>query len=361
MAAHLLLTGALVGGCAAPPPPAGGTTGVVIPVDRMTRWDPGIEGGVPARTRVCATVDASTLADGAEDATAAIQQAIDDCPEGGVVQLTSGVFRIEAEHPVTIGRGVVLRGAGAARTILRKTTETQNPLIVLGRRWLEEEGSVPLTADAANGAMSAQVSSVEGLSPGQLVLVDSLADERYVYWGDHPALVPGGPARSWFTRTDRPVGQVLEVERIDGQTVTFTAPLHLGVDVAHAAQLTRWRMPYGAALAGVEDLAVDGGRDDNITMRLCKRCWIARVDSRNSGGDSIAIDTSFRGVLRDSYVHDTVTAYPGGGGYLLSVSQYTADSLVENNIIRRGNKVMVMRASARGHRLQLFRRWVYRG
>ena len=54
-------------------------------------------------------------------------------------------------------------------------------------------------------------------------------------------------------------------------------------------------------------------------------------------------------MLRDSYAHDTPNPYPGGAGYLLSLAEYTADSLVENNIFINGNKVMVMRASGGGN------------
>jgi hypothetical protein len=63
----------------------------------------------------------------------------------------------------------------------------------------------------------------------------------------------------------------------------------------------------------------------------------------------VALDTCFRCVLRDSYLHDTPLPFPGGAGYLLSLARYTADSLVENNIVTRGNKVMVMRASGGGN------------
>jgi hypothetical protein len=321
----------------------------VLPPERRTTWSPGIPGGIPSRTTVCATVNAASYGNGSADATAAIQAAVDACPEGQVVQLSAGAFALNGEFPLMIGKGIVLRGAGASATKLTKTSANANPLIVVGARWLEEAGSANLTANAAKGARSVQVAGSAGFAAGQLVVLDELTDNSYVYWGTDPAVAPGGQGRGWFTRYDRPVGQMLEIASISGNTISFTTPLHIAFDTGHAAQLTRYTIPYGARYAGVEDLYLRGGQDDNITVRFAMDSWVRNVESDWSMGDSVALDSCFRCVLRDSYVHDTPAPYPGGNGYLLSLAMYTADSLVENNIFINGNKVMVMRASGGGN------------
>jgi len=321
----------------------------IMPPERRTTWNPGIPGGIPSRTVVCRTLNASAFGNGASDATAAIQAAIDACPSGQVVQLSAGDFLVNGEFPIAVNRGIVLRGAGPTATKLRKTTSNEVPLIVIGQRWLEEAASVQLTANAPKGATSVQVSGSSGFHVGQLVLVDEKTDASYVYWGTDPAVAPGGVGRGWFTRYDRPVGQMLEVASISGNTVSFTTPLHIAFDTAHQAQLTRYTIPYGATYAGVEDLYLRGGQDDNITMRFAMYSWVKNVESDWSRGDSIAVDSCFRCVVRDSYVHDTPDPNPGGAGYLLSIATYTADSLIENNVFINGNKVMVMRASGGGN------------
>ena len=63
----------------------------------------------------------------------------------------------------------------------------------------------------------------------------------------------------------------------------------------------------------------------------------------------MALTTSFRCVLRDSYVHSTQNPNPGGGGYGVAVSMYAADNLIENNIVWNMNKVMLMQASGGGN------------
>ncbi len=321
----------------------------IMPAERRTTWNPGIPGGVPSRTVVCRTLTASAYGNGASDATAAIQAAIDACPIGEVVQLSAGDFSVNGEFPITVNRGVVLRGAGPTATRLRKTTSNEIPLIVIGQRWMEEASSVNLTANAAKGATSVQVASSSGFGVGQLVTLDEKTDPSYVYWGTDSAVAPGGVGRGWFTRYDRPVGQMLEIAAVNGNSISFTTPLHIAFDTTHQAQLTRYTLPYGASYAGVEDLYVRGGQDDNITVRFAKYSWVKNVESDWSRGDSVALDSSFRSVIRDSYVHDTPDPNPGGAGYLLSIARYTADSLVENNIFINGNKVMVMRASGGGN------------
>jgi hypothetical protein len=326
-----------------------GAVADVMPPERRTSWNPGIPGGIPARDTVCATVEAAQFGSGSSDATGGIQAALDACPAGQVVRLSAGEFLVNGEFPITINKPVVLRGAGPAATRLRKTSSAANPLILIGERWPHEAASVNLSADAPKGATSVRLASTAGFSPGQLVLVDELADESYVYWGTDPNVAPGAAGRGWFMRYNRPVGQMVEIAGVEGNTVTFTTPLHIAFDVAHSAQLTRNTAPYGARQAGVEDLYVTGGQDDNVTLRFAVDSWVRNVESEMSMGDSFGLDSCLRCVLRDSYAHDTPNPYPGGAGYMLSLSTYTADSLVENNIFMKGNKVMVMRATGGGN------------
>ena len=89
--------------------------------DRRTTWNPGVAGGIPTRSTVCRNVDAATYGNGASDATAGIQAAIDACPAGQVVQLSAGTFTVNGGNYVLINKGITLRGAGPRQTTLQKT------------------------------------------------------------------------------------------------------------------------------------------------------------------------------------------------------------------------------------------------
>src|SRR5438876_5781616 len=98
----------------------------VIPPDRRTMWQPGIPGGIPSRTTVCATVTPAYAAqhgflgfdtNGGGDAKPAIQYALENCPAGQVVYLPPGTYRMN--QGLIMGSSVVLRGAGPDQTKLR--------------------------------------------------------------------------------------------------------------------------------------------------------------------------------------------------------------------------------------------------
>jgi len=77
-----------------------------------------------------------------------------------------------------------------------------------------------------------------GLSVGEIVLVDELADPAITRWSAKSP--PGRASSAWFMRPERPVGQVVEIASIDGSTMTFTTPLHIEMRTAFTAQLTRF-------------------------------------------------------------------------------------------------------------------------
>jgi hypothetical protein len=188
------------------------------------------------------------------------------------------------------------------------------------------------------------------------VLVDELTDLSIAKWnlGEAP---PGSPARTWFTRPDRPLGQVMEIQSISGNQITFTTPFHISLKAAFAAQLTRFSRDENGPpepsvkFAGVEDLYISGGSagQGNIELANAGYSWIKNIESDLSEGVSVDVAGSFRCVVRDSYIHSTQNPSPGGGGYGLGFQWYSADNLIENNIVWNFNKVMVMRASGGGN------------
>ena len=111
----------------APSPVPGAFT--LIPSNRLTTWSPGIPGGIPARTTVCANVSAGTYGNGSADARAGIQAAIDACPVGQVVQLSAGDFKISGR--LEIAKSIVLRGMGPTQTKLKMPFGTQDNVITV--------------------------------------------------------------------------------------------------------------------------------------------------------------------------------------------------------------------------------------
>jgi hypothetical protein len=330
-----------------------------VPAQRLTTWNPGLSavGGIPRREKVYRTLSPS----GGDD-TAAIQEALDACPENQVVQLGPGTFRISGNGISMKRSNVVLRGSGPKNTKLVKAIGSGQGAIYLGLRWYKWTQPVDLAADAQKGATSVTLARDPGYQVGELVMIDEVTDPSYVVWRktNSPGSGSGKDAsRQWFSRYERPVGQILEVAEVSGKTVRFTTPLHIGFDRAHHAQLVRFSTGTDGPVAplvkrsGVEDMYIYGGEggDDggNVHLTAAAYSWVKNVESDYAGGTSVNLNGTFRCEVRDSFVHDTPAPRPGGGGYGIGVNYHASDNLIENNISIRFNKVMVMRASGGGN------------
>jgi hypothetical protein len=373
------------------PSPAAGSDAVllgsgILPADRVTDWSPGVPGGIPQRTSVCASLGASSYGNGSGDASRAIQAAVDACPAGQVVQLGAGVYKIDAQL-VLLNRGVTLRGAGPGATVLRRTNGAragtyvpgvQDPVVVIGaNRWpgTDNATSQDLTADGVKGGKTVTVANGAALAAGQFVLLDEehygtaawtalpnrrgaptevkiWASDRVVWQRHSPAAPEDDPmpeATGWFSRRGRPIAEIKEIASVSGNTVTFTTPLHIGYRTAYRAQLTRYAGGDAQVKgAGLEDLTVQGGGDGNVRFEAAAHSWMKNVENTGWLGEGVAINHSFRVEVRDSYIHDAVWPEPGGGGYAISFARGSSEVLIENNIVTKANKVMVARSSGAG-------------
>jgi hypothetical protein len=329
-------------------------TADIIPPDRLTTWNPGLNavGGIPFRTTIYRTISPS----GGDD-TAAVQTALDNCPANQVVKLGPGTFRISGSGLEIRRSNVVLRGSGPTRTRLVKAAGTNFPVIIIGQRWYKWAQQTAFTSDAVKETNTVTLASNPGLSVGELVHVDETYDSSLVYY--NPATQNGdyqgwGEGRLGPQAQSRPLGQAMEIASINGNVVTFTTNFHISFRTSHAAHLAR--ISNGSAVvpavkwSGIEDLYVSQGEGDgNIIVFASAYCWVRNLESDASNGSSVAFDGTFRCELRDSFVHSTVNPNPGGGGYGIVVDSYAADNLIENNISSNFNKVMVMRSSGGGN------------
>jgi len=181
-------------------------------------------GGIPDRTTICATV--SPAGAGKDDYTD-IQNAINSCPAGEVVQLAAGAFSIKlADMPIQIPTGISLRGTGTCSGSSSPYCETSisvmdgalaytggmcgtdtshevacpnggQPEVLMapvlpdynyswetcgnvGASVGSGCGATPLAADAAQGQTTIQVTSTSGFTVGSWVLIDEASGAGWV-------------------------------------------------------------------------------------------------------------------------------------------------------------------------------------
>jgi hypothetical protein len=280
------------------------------------------------------------------------------------VQLTAGVFHISGQG-LSIERSYcTLRGAGPGPgnlaagqppaagtntgTFLVKTLRTSYPVVIIGPRWGGSGSAVNLTSDAVRGTKSVKVATTAGLSAGGLVVVNELTDRNISHWNSQDPENNSG----WFEEPNRPLGEIMEIASVSGRTVTFTTPFPITYQVSQSAHL--YKLNSVVKYSGVEDVYMYGGEGGDggggIHLYNCAYCWVKHVEDTWTIGAAIHIETSFRVTVRDSYFHDSQQGlYSGGANYGIGLNWYTSNSLIENNIVIRFNKVDVMRSAGGGN------------
>lgn len=359
------------------PSPGVPLTDSLIPSSRVTLWKPGVtyNGGIPARTTIYRTL--SPLGPGRDD-TAQIQAALNTCPSNQVVLLTTGVFNINGNGLNFRTPNCTLRGSGpgnnlntgkngvatsnssgsfvvdpSATQLVKADRATNSGYAVLYvGGGVQFSSSTNLATDAELGSYSLTLASNPGIQVGEFIFVDmNTTSHPDVVWG--PSFgPPGDGSRRWFVRQDRSLNQIVEVTGVQGNLITFATPLHASFKVAYQAQVSRFTNQPLRGI-GVEDIFFFGGMGGdghgNIALSSCAYCWIKHVEAMWSVGTSIGFYGTYRSELRDSYIHETPDANPGGAGYLTGMNFGASDNLFENNIMWYGNKVDVMRGTGGGN------------
>jgi hypothetical protein len=291
----------------------------IIPQDRRIDWSQaGIPGGIPNRTTICATINAATYGNGTTDATAAIQNAIANCPADQVVYLPAGTYLLTS--PVDFGykSRVTLRGAGMGQTILRPQSWAA---ITTGQSGMSSERRI--LSGSTKGSTTITVDDASGIQAG------SVLD---IYQGPDPDF--------YWSRGNDPdnTGQHVKVTAVNGTTIQFEDPLFWNLTLNPRV---KYQMYAGMSWGGVEDLTITGDSSyagSMIQFWNTYACWIKGVETAwGNGNEHIFLYGCLRNEIRDSYIHDTYSTTDGYG--ILTMKDYGGGArggctglLVENNI-----------------------------
>jgi hypothetical protein len=300
----------------------------LIPDDRRMDWKPGVPGGIPSFPGFANVKTAyGAKGDGVADDTAALQKALDDCPEGKAVLCPAGTYRLTA--PLKIARGIVLRGEGPEKTRLINEA-TSGDAIALSNYDVEIVTNV--VKGASKGSTSIVVEDAVRLRPGDLLMVDQLNDAEIVNIEGE-----GGTCR-WAGREDgkRAMGQLVELKKKDGNTLTLSRPLAITFKEPLKPQVVRTSDKV-IRRAGIEDLYVETTKrrtDQSGSIKLWNtiHCWVRNVESSRCWFNGhVTLKRSLGCEIRDSYFHHA-HAYGSGHGYAVLITAQSTDTLVENNL-----------------------------
>jgi hypothetical protein len=331
--------------------------GQVVPSDRIGDWarsgvfEDGVK-GIPHRSTVYCNVKVKipgspllARGDGTQDDSEALQAAISTCPQGQVVLIPQGTYRIS--RSLVINKGIVVRGDGPTRTRIVQHAPT-HVFVVQGTGtsfWYAAVGGHPelgivqsLRSGYSRGSDTVVVADSAACAIGNVVLIDQLND---------PALVTAagtGGSCTWCglgtdenreTDGSRAMAETLVIKKIAGNAITFHRPLQY--DFA-SRFLPRLIVLSNAPVrnAGIEDLGIEAAEGNTegsgIVMTYSVHCWVRNIESFNIPQKHIEIEWAACGnEVRDSLFHHT-PRFDADHGYGVNIRNYATDNLIENNV-----------------------------
>jgi hypothetical protein len=306
----------------------------IIPPERRIDWSyAGIPSGIPERTSICATINSSVYGNGSTDATAAIQNALDSCPDEQVVYLPAGVYL--TSDTIHLDDYDTLRGAGTGKTVLKHTGGYLRSMVDLRGLVYWQIAGLHKTHDvvtAVKDSKSITLSSTAGIHPGDILLINQLNDGDLV----DPVGVEGKCTYCGYEDGNRVLGQFVEVTAVNGNQVTLNLPLHWTYDPA----LDPWAYQVDAdALvrhAGLEDLTLTQDNPEVefvIEMDGAQYSWIKDVEIKNIQRRAMWVIDSLQNEIRECYVHTGIDGYGRDRGYGILLDLHSSNNLVENNIL----------------------------
>jgi len=318
----------------------------IIPSSRRIQWDPGVRGGIPSRSTICANVKSppyNALGDGSADDTTAIKNAIKACGSGQVVYLPSGTYKISA--PLQVKSGITVRGDGMSKTIIKGASGYTSKWLIgfedPSFDWdFSKSPARDLSSGYTKGSSNITTSVAHGWSAGDIILIDQLENPT----GD-PSISNDGTsgACTWCGRSsgNRPIGQWAKVISVPtATTAQIDPPLYWNFNGTKSPQAVK---ATGLTQnAGIEDLTVDNSVSaarDTTYIHFAINSWFLRVELNGSYRRHIDVNGGLWNTISASNLHEGVPATPTVGtqygpdrAYGIFLGPWPTASLVENTI-----------------------------
>jgi len=303
----------------------------IISPGRRTIWqgNVGVQGGIPDRSVIYQTLKPG--ATGAE-----INKALANCPNGQVVLLSAGTYRI-TDGPINLTKSnITLRGAGSSQTKLVFSGFSGWAYINMkGSGFYQPSPVTNWTGGYSQGSTVLTVASSSGLSVGALVELDQKNDPNYIDKGDEGATSLGNDTSGGHLQM-----QLTEIKAINGNQVTISPGVYMPNWSGSFAPRLGVYSQGGQKIvnSGIEDLYFEGASPNtsceyNMDIDRAQNCWLKNIDSANSQTAQVYIFNTKNCEIRRSHFGSNRVEGPGSYGVL---SILNCQMLIEDNIFDGG-------------------------
>ena len=364
----------------------------IITADRRVDWShAGVENGIPNLPQWCdatLSIPGTTMiavGNGTTDCTAAIQFALDHCPDGQAVYLPAGVYKVG----VTVGNaglrithGVVLRGHVNSKTGLPDTvlTTTAGVHFIVGigpsseytgnMQFPDYSGTGPydgygpatnITADAAKGDTVIKVADTTSFPVGKIVRVDQRNSPVSPYAQGDLVSTQGMQSglATWVSRDagTRALGQLAKVTARSTASGAGTLTISPGLFYArnysggYVPQVVTTMYTNFVSNAGVENVKLSWNYGAHVgcwplQIVTANNCWAYNVEITPCDSGYVYLESSFHCEVRHCYFHDPGTS---GVGEAYGVQGGSGDTLClvgDNAIVGTSTGVMWIEGSS---------------
>jgi hypothetical protein len=310
------------------------TRSQIIPPDRLYNWESnvGVPGGIPDRTIIGATVDSVVYGNGNVDASSAIADAIDQCPEGQVVYIPSGTYRLDERVYRAYADNITIRGAGMGNTILKAGSNISQMLLLGTADWPRPTSGIAITSGATAGSTVVTVSNTSSIIVGNLVRIEQ-DDLPYVIDVSTP------------TTNNRLLSATFRVVSKTATTVTVTPPLPF--TFTESPTLVQYAISPLVS-TGVENLTIDCNSQSGVGVEFDQAwgCWIKNVEIKNSTNRQMFLYCFVSGEIRHNYTHSVIGGGPNHEG--IDLYEDCSFNLIEDNITYNGGFPGIILGDSRG-------------
>jgi len=259
----------------------------------------------------------------------------------GAVLIAAGTYELERPLRITAS-GIVLRGMGKGKTILRKhgadrgallyiegTAAAEGPFFTVDKQrntHLADSALVEITdAEVRAGSTSFAVASTRGIAVGTRISIVRPATWAWICrlgMNDFG----GGLDYTGWKPTDTDLVWHRQVTAVSGHRITIDAPITCTITAAEGGGYVKPRAAEGEiSEVGVENLTMESVKIDNsspkdedhcwdgITIDAARDCWVRRVDFNGFAGSVVNLQ---RGASRIT-VEDCLADHPASelGGW----------------------------------------------
>jgi hypothetical protein len=306
----------------------------IIPSDLLYNWESnvGVPGGIPNRTTVGAIVDSVIYGNGNVDASSAIETAIDLCPDGQVVYIPSGTYRLDNRIYRAYAHNITIRGAGTGNTILISGSNVSQMILLGTADWPRPSSGVSISSGATAGNNVVTVSNTSSIIVGNLVRIEQ---------NDLPYVIDVSTPNT----NDKMLSATFRVVSKTATTVTLTPQIPF--TFTESPTLVQYSISPLVS-TGVEDLTIDCNSQSGVGIEFDQSwgCWIKNVEIKNSTNRQMFLYCFVSGEIRHNYTHSVIGGGPNHEG--IDLYEDCSFNLIEDNITYNGGFPGIILGDSRG-------------